>query len=117
MLGYKFSDVDRLFNGITRTLDSFTDSLTHNYQAEIKDGKLLLSWDVPGAKKTDLEVSTEEQILIVSGKGGRYQGFNSKIRINPDYDMQTSEASIEDGVLTVTISKGKNVRKQTIQIK
>lgn len=113
MLSYKFSDLDQTLD---RLIDNvFKDKPT--YLAEIKDGKLLLSWDVPGAKKTDLEVSTEEQILIVSGKGGRYQGFNSKIRINPSFDMQTIEASIEDGVLTVTISKGKNANRQTIQIK
>ncbi|HLD91355.1 MAG TPA: Hsp20/alpha crystallin family protein [Patescibacteria group bacterium] len=85
--------------------------------AIVEENKLLLSWDLPGTTKEKLELSNEDNILIVKGVEGRYKGLQSRVRINRDYDMQSINASLSDGVLTAAISKGKTITGNKIQIK
>ena len=85
--------------------------------AELKDNRLYLSWDLPGASKDHIELDTENNIIVVKGIKGRYLGKYSKIRIKTDYNLQTAEASLQDGVLKIAISQGTNANKTKIPIK
>jgi HSP20 family molecular chaperone IbpA len=83
----------------------------------LKDSILTLNWDLPGASKDHIELDTENDIIIVRGIEGRYKNLQSKIRISKDYNLNKSEASLKDGVLTVTIPKEINESRNKIKIK
>ena len=88
-----------------------------NLKSEIKDNKLYLELDMPGATKEDIVLETDNDLIIVKGVGGRYDKFQSKIRINREYNIESIEAVLKDGVLKVAISKGTNEKRNRIQIK
>lgn len=83
----------------------------------LKEDKLVLTYDLPGATKEHITVDTEDSIVIVKGIGGRYKTFTNTVRINPDYNMQTTEATLRDGVLTITIDYGKKTNRTNVTIK
>lgn len=85
--------------------------------ATVKDSFLTLTWDLPGAGKDQIELETENDIIIVRGIQGRYKDLQSKVRVNKEYTLNHTEATLKDGVLTVTIPKGKSVSTNKIQIK
>lgn len=62
--------------------------------------------DVPGVRVADLSVEIENGSLRVSGK--RFDTLapvSLSVVIGPDFDPKTAEASLEAGVLTVTVKK------------
>lgn len=85
--------------------------------AVVDKDTLVLSWDLPGAKREEIEMKTENNLLIVRGLGGRYQNQTSQVRVNKEYDLQTCNATLKDGILTVAISKGKHANSNKIEIK
>ena len=114
---YDFSGLDELFNeafGLTRQKETKKVEVNPTYTR--LDDTLIVSYDLPGAKKSEIDLDVEDQIIVVKGSEGRYDGLVSKVRIGQDYDMKSVDATLQDGVLKVTISKGKKA-KTTIQIK
>ena len=115
--------VDNLFNIAGYETSVYSDKLFGNERylkdpdVTIKDDKLILNYDLPGATKNELEISNEDQLLIVKGIGGRYEGLKSRMKIHSDYDLTSSDASLKDGVLTVTIVKVKKPDVNKIIVK
>lgn len=96
------------FLQVLDTICDYPDWMTTKLHPSAKVDKdtLVLSWDMPGAKREEIEMETENNILIVRGIGGRYQNQSSQVRVNKDYDLQTCDATLKDGVLSVQIRKG-----------
>lgn len=83
----------------------------------ISEDKLVLSYDLPGTTKDLIEIDVQDQTLIVKGIGGRYEGLKSRMKIHSDYDLTSSDASLKDGVLKITMVKAKKLNTNKIQIK
>jgi len=109
-----FKDViDDLFNNFS----GWHEGSIKEPNANLKDGILTLTWDLPGAGKDQIEMDTEDNIIIVRGIEGRYKNLQSKVRVNREYILNHAEASLKDGVLKVQVPKGKSVSTNKIQIK
>lgn len=69
-----------------------------------KDGKLIITIDAPGVKRPDVSVTTTKQRLDVSTiRDGKVKTYKYDIR--SDYDLNTTDCKLVDGVLTITIAK------------
>lgn len=98
---------------------------------EDKD-KLLITAEVPGMKKEDINVSLHENTLIVSGekkceeeetKGDTYRSercygkFHRSITLPWSVDPGKVDANYRDGVLTITLPKSEEVKPKQINVK
>lgn len=85
----------------------------------------VISADVPGIKREDLEVSLHEGTVTISGArkvaggsfGERLSGSFSRTFGVKDADLDRAEASLSDGVLTVTLPKNERASPRSIEIK
>lgn len=100
---------------------------------EENDTHYLLSMDVPGFKKEDIEISLDDQYLVVKAeiKKAPHENQNTYLRKERffgtytrsfyvgDFDLNCIEAGLHDGVLYISIPKGcaKKQEKKLIHIK
>lgn len=86
-----------------------------------KEGVFTLEVELPGVKKEQVEVNVEQNLLSV--KAVRSCGCGSEVtylrsfRISSDIDSDNIAASMEEGVLKLSLSKKKSAeaKKLTIQ--
>jgi HSP20 family protein len=115
----------------TRSAESFGDWTPALDAHEDKD-KYVVSTDVPGLKKEDINVSVHDGVLTVSGerksekdvKEGtvhrteRYYGkFSRSVSLPTAVKADKVSAVYKDGVLTVEIPKAEEAKPKTIEVK
>lgn len=123
MLNYPTTN---LFSDILKELGS---SYTHvNYKDDIieLDDKFLVELELPGFQKSNIEMSVEKDALTVSAKkdSSEIEGtYIRKSRSNEEFkkiyhlgdgiDVEKIEATLADGLLTITLPKGgkENIKK------
>lgn len=86
---------DDLFSALYNERDFMTRS-----RLEERDGKYIVTVDVPGIPKEDLEVETKNKILYV--KAPKYSLDYRYVYLPDRVDFGTAEASCKDGRLVVT---------------
>jgi len=93
--------------------------------------KYVILMDLPGVSKSDLEVNVEEGVLTVSavrsmdtGSAGRVLleewepcRYERSFNLASDCDTEKIEATLRQGVLTVTIPKTEAARPKRIEVK
>ncbi len=100
---------------------------------EENDSHYLLSLDVPGFKKEDIEISLDDKYLTVKAeiKKTPHENYNSYLRKERffgtytrsfyvgDFDLNCIEAGLHEGVLYISIPKdcSKKQEKKLIKIK
>lgn len=104
-----FKLVDDIFYG-TRNRSS------SNYRVETTQENLVLSIDLPGVKSKDLDVKATGKTITVSGKI-RGEDFKHVYRVSKDYDAESVDASLEDGVLTLSFDKIEATQTKSISVK
>jgi HSP20 family protein len=97
---------------------------------ETRDGYLFRA-DLPGVKESDLDISVTGNILTISGKredeqreeGEQYHAwershgeFTRSFSLPDGVDLETVNADLEDGVLTVRVGKKPEVQARKISI-
>jgi HSP20 family protein len=87
-----------------------------DYRVETKEEGLTLSIDLPGVKSKDLTVQATGREVKIEGKV-RGEDFKYTYRVSKDYDPETVDATLEDGVLTLLFKKTRNNNTKTIDIK
>lgn len=93
------------------------------------ENDLLLSVDVPGVKKGDASIHVDENnALIIKAKNSFSEPDGASVRqynvgdyyrafqIGDDYDKEKISASLENGVLRITIPKREESKPKRIQI-
>jgi len=111
LFDYKpFKFADEIFYGDRHSM------YDHSYRVDTTDTGLTLSIDLPGVKSKDVSVQVTGRVVTVSGKL-RGQDFKMSYSISRDYDADTADATLEDGVLAVTFDKTSKVNSKTIQVK
>lgn len=64
-----------------------------------------LSLDVPGIAKEQLAIAIEGAIVRISSKEGATRRYNAAYELPQDIDTATSEAKLDNGVLTLKLVK------------
>ncbi len=86
--------------------------------------------ELPGFKKDDVDISLENQMLTISaerkqetnGTEGillrerRYTRFQRSFNLPPTVDLQTCNAKLNDGVLTLTLNKREETKPRKVQV-
>ena len=81
--------------------------------------KLELHADVPGVKQEDLDITVEKDVLTIKGerKGARAGGtFTRAFTLPKHVDREKIAASLENGVLTLTLPKRAEAQPRSIKI-
>jgi HSP20 family molecular chaperone IbpA len=92
---------------------SFHFSPTPVWSLDIQGDRCIAKLDLPGVRNSDLKVEIENGSIHVTAKRFDTGVFDARTNVNTvqfigaDYDPKTSEATLEAGVLTVTILKFK----------
>ena len=125
-------DMDRLWRGWP--FRHFEHELDHwHVPLDVfeEDDKVVVRADVPGFKPEEIELSVEDDRLIIKGetkeeheeKKGEYLmrerragKFHREFRL-PNADMEKAEPRFEDGVLTITFPKVEAKKAKRLEIK
>jgi HSP20 family protein len=115
----------------TRTAESLSDWTPALDAHEDKD-KYVISLDVPGLKKEDINVSVHEGVLTVSGerksekevtegtlhRSERFYGkFSRSVSLPSEVRADKVSATYKDGILTVDIPKAEAAKPKTVEVK
>jgi len=112
---------DDLFNGfLRRELSTPAASRSFSPPSEVDetDTHYVLSLDVPGVAKDDLDIEVENDRLVITGerKGFRAAKFTRAFTLPAGIKAEALEASHENGVLRVLVPKEAEAKKTKIKI-
>ncbi len=77
----------------------------NDVNVESNDTSITLSLDVPGLSKEQLTIGIEGRILRIRAKDDAPRSFSAAYKIGSDVDTTKSEAKLENGVLTLKLTK------------
>lgn len=95
------------------------ETLTYSALWENSDSDYFAEFDVPGFEKSDIEIKSKANQLIIqvkTSKKGR-QGFTIAYRFPSAADLSRTEASLDLGVLKVSVPKKESEKPKEITIK
>ena len=70
---------------------------------------------VPGFRTDQIEIVVKENILTVTGKSDR-RAFTRSLKLPEDVDTQTIEASVENGLLSLSLKRHPEAQPRRIEI-
>lgn len=125
----RFSDImDEFFNdAVNARRDSFVPSI----DVSETDNQFLITAELPGMKKDDINISLENNRLSISGertfeneeKGKTYHrvetqygSFSRSFQLPDNISEESITAKYEDGLLNITIDKSEEKVKKQIEI-
>ena len=123
---YKFSnldnELDRVF-GEAFGLSKSPKIVEENYEInQTKDGAYLF-FEAPGFNKSNLKVEMEDGMITINGKRTyeinkqeKVKTISKKFTVGTEYDAESIEATIEDGLLTVFVPNFKKKEKKKISL-
>jgi HSP20 family protein len=123
---YKFSnldnELDRVF-GEAFGLSKSSKIVEENYEInQTKDGAYLF-FEAPGFNKSNLKVEMEDGMITINGKRTyemnkeeKVKTISKKFTVGTEYDAESIEATIEDGLLTVFVPNFKKKEKKKISL-
>ena len=96
-----------------------------------EEGAFVFTADLPGVKKSAVDVTVEDKVLTVSGERRleteveenafrrierSFGKFSRRFSLPSDVDASNVAASFKDGVLTIHVPKSENAKPQKIKI-
>jgi HSP20 family protein len=119
--------VNRLFNPESQ-------SALAPYPVDVReDGEqLVIEAELPGFKKEEVEITSENQTLTISANRAaaqpkdptgyllnerQYTRFLRSFTLPPSVDIQKVDAKLENGILTVTLNKREETKPRKIEVK
>ena len=117
-----------LINELFRDLDFVNDNFlskpypirnSSDYKTDSDDDGVTLTMNVPGYNKKLIDVSVSGDTLTIEGKAhsGDTDGFNHTFTINDNLDSDGIDATVVDGVLTVSVPYAESVKPRKIEVK
>ena len=117
-----------LINELFRDLDFVNDNFlskpypirnSSDYKIDSDDDSVILTMNVPGYNKKLIDVSMSGDTLTIEGKAnsGDSSGFNHTFTINDNLDSDGIDATVVDGVLTVSVPYAEAVKPRKIEVK
>ena len=94
-------------------------NLSSNHKVEHDENGATLTLDVPGYNKKLIDVSVDGDLLVIEGKpnSGNTDGFIRKFTMDDSYDIESIEASVVDGVLTLSLPYLEEVKPKKLNVK
>jgi len=121
------------FGSLNRLLEEVLgneEGRSFNVDVQNNDGNIIVTADLPGLTKDDLNVSVENGVLTIGGERQSsckkeengycisersFGKFSRSFRL-PDVDESSIDASLKDGVLTILLNKAEDVKPRKIKI-
>ena len=90
-----------------------------SYKTELTDDGITLTMETPGYNKNLIDVMVEDKTLIIEGKSNTSDtdGFKERFTINDKFDGEGVEASIVDGVLTISLPYKAETNPHKVKVK
>ncbi len=122
-----YKEIDRIANMAARMLEnehptSLATPFNQHYAELLDNGKIKLVVNVVGHNPKDVEVEASNGELTI--KATKEEGSNLFVRnvnlsftIGREYDETSTEAVIENGLLTLTLDKKEEMKSKKIKIK
>ena len=109
---------DSTFN---KVFDSYLNWDTFEQQASTTNARciddvLVMEFDIPGLSNKDIEVKVEDRFLLIKGESGNRR-FEKKFKIHDAFDLNETEATAKNGVLTINIPKYEERKSKSITVK
>ena len=113
--------IDEMINDIFRIYPTGYPGFSNssNYKTDSDVDGVILTMNVPGYNKKLIDVSVSGDKLTIEGKAnsGDSSGFNYTFTINDNLDSDGIDATVVDGVLTVSIPYAEAVKPRKIEVK
>jgi HSP20 family protein len=124
---------DRMMDDVMHaSLGTATNARSYAPEVDIRtsDDRVVFSFDVPGVKKDDLEITLEKGVLTVKGSrqfeptnakerlvlGRSYGTFSRSFSLPDHLDEDKLTAKLESGVLTIEIPKSEKAQPRRIPV-
>ena len=112
--------LDDIFDDLVSSYKvGYRHSNSTNYKTDSDDDGVILTMNVPGYNKKLIDVSVSGDKLTIEGKAnsGDSSGFNHSFTINDNLDSDGIDATVVDGVLTVSVPYAEAVKPRKIEVK
>jgi len=112
--------IDEMINDIFRVYpNSYRYSNSSNYKTDSDEDGITLTMDVPGYNKKLIDVTVSGDKLSIEGKAhsGDTDGFIHNFTISDNLDTDGIDATVIDGVLTVSVPYAEAVKPRKIEVK
>ncbi len=101
-----------------RSLERFLSEALQNGRSpavgvEQDDKSVTLTFDVPGISREHLSIGIEGNVVRIESREGAGRRYKAAYELASDIDAATSEAKLENGVLTLKLAKHVPVSKVT----
>jgi len=98
-----FRSFDRSFERFVN--DTFFGNARPGFEVEQDDKAWKLSLDMPGVAREDLSITIEGSIVRIETQAEAGRKFKAAYELPQDIDAAASDAKLENGVLTLTLTK------------
>ncbi len=102
----------------TRSLDRWFDDApalpSQRARVQSDDTSITLSIDVPGLAKDQLTIAIEADVVRIESKADAPRSFKAAYQLASEIDAASSQATLENGVLTLKLVKVVPVSKETV---
>ena len=88
---------------------NYTDDVKHN------DDGAVIKLKVPGFNKKSIDISVDSEYLLIEGKTDN-DSFSKRYAIDNKYDLDAIEASVVDGLLTLSVPYKAEVKPRKIKV-
>ena len=128
-------DIDRVFDGLMRNWvnpGSLSEGAWNpSIDVSERDGEIVVSAEVPGIDPKDIDISIDDNNLVISGEKKQeqeeqgknyyrversYGSFRRSFSLPSNADVDNIKASSRDGVLSVHIPKREDEVKKKVEI-
>ncbi|MDZ7717049.1 MAG: Hsp20/alpha crystallin family protein [Balneolaceae bacterium] len=129
MMSKNFSDImDEFFNDV---VNKRNDSFVPGIDISETDNQFLISAELPGMTKEDIDISLDNGRLSISGERKfeqeeegktfhrvetRYGSFNRSFQLPDNVDEESIQATYDNGLLNISIDKSEDKVKKKIEI-
>ena len=99
--------------------NAYRHNSSSDYKTDSDENGVILTMNVPGYNDKLIDVSVSGDRLTIEGKAhtGSTKGFNHIFTINDNLDSDGIEATVIDGVLTVSVPYIEEVKPRKIKVK
>jgi len=120
MLLTSLNNIDDVFDHFFKSepyIRKFTTNGSHNIEHD-EDGATL-TLNVPGYNKKLIDISVDGEHLAIEGKSnsGNPEGFTRKFNLGDTFDSDGIDATVVDGVLTLSIPYLEEVKPKKVKVK
>ena len=112
--------IDEMIDDIFRIYpNAYRQNKSSDYKTDTDEDGVILTMNVPGYNDKLIDVSVSGDRLTIEGKAhtGSTEGFNHTFTINDNLDANGIDATVIDGVLTVSIPYAEEVKPRKIKVK